>query len=263
MNEADQWHRRDAGDAARAQGVDPALGLGEADLARRALEYGANELTRQPRRSPVRLLLEQFTDFMVLVLLGAALISGLIGDLVDTLTILFIVAVNALIALVDLYHLGRLTLRRETFTLVRVPAGDAAFLKPFLSMYKHDIARFFPDFELASIPNPRCVFILRDLAPVGLFIYADEGSGAARIHLDYVVPAYRDLKAARFFYNRSWRLFLDEGFHELIVRNPVPAHERFCRKVGFGPSLTNPRALVRTLAAGADLPAASRSQSKN
>ena len=97
MNEADQWHRRDAGDAARAQGVDPALGLGEADLARRALEYGANELTRQPRRSPVRLLLEQFTDFMVLVLLGAALISGLIGDLVDTLTILFIVAVNALI----------------------------------------------------------------------------------------------------------------------------------------------------------------------
>lgn len=174
-----------------------------------------------------------------------------------------LVAVNALIAMVDLYHLGRLTLRRETFTLVRVPAGDAAFLKPFLSMYKHDIARFFPDFELASIPNPRCVFILRDLAPVGLFIYADEGSGAARIHLDYVVPAYRDLKAARFFYNRSWRLFLDEGFHELIVRNPVPAHERFCRKVGFGPSLTNPRALVRTLAAGADLPAASRSQSKN
>lgn len=97
MNEADQWHRRDAGDAARAQGVDPALGLGEADLARRALAHGANELTRQPRRSPVRLLLEQFTDFMVLVLLGAALISGLIGDLVDTLTILVIVAVNALI----------------------------------------------------------------------------------------------------------------------------------------------------------------------
>ncbi len=166
-----------------------------------------------------------------------------------------LVAVNAIIAVVDLYHLWRLTLRRETFTLVRVLPDDAAFLQPFLKLYREDIARFFPEFDLAEISGPRCVFILRDLAPVGLFIYADEGNKTARIHLDYVIPAYRDLKAARFFYNRSWQLFLDEGFRELVVRNPVPAHERYCRKVGFGPSLTNPRALVRTLAVGADLPA--------
>lgn len=165
-----------------------------------------------------------------------------------------LVAVNVIIAFIDLYHLARLTLYKETFTLVRVPNNDTAFLQPFLSIYKQDIARFFPDFDFSSISSARCVFILRDLAPVGLFIYSDEGHGTARIHLDYVVPAYRNLKAARFFYHHSWRLFLEEGFRELVVRNPVLAHERFCRKVGFGPSLSNPRVFVRTLAAGSDLP---------
>ncbi len=108
-----------------------------------------------------------------------------------------LVVVNTLIACIDGYHLARLTLQKEIFTLVRVPCSDEAFLKPFLLMYKEDIARFFPDFDMASIPEPRCVFILRDLAPVGLFIYSDEGNGTARVHVDYVVPAYRDLKAAR------------------------------------------------------------------
>ena len=44
----------------------------------------------------------------------------------------------------------------------------------------------------------------------------------ARIHLDYVSPAYRDLANARFFYNQAWPEFLHEGFRELVVRDATP-----------------------------------------
>ncbi len=46
-------------------------------------------------------MLEQFSDFMILVLMAAAVISGVMGDLVDTLVILVIVLLNAAIGLVQ------------------------------------------------------------------------------------------------------------------------------------------------------------------
>jgi len=53
------------------------------------------------------LLLAQFTDFMVVVLLVAAVVSGLIGDLIDTLAILVIVLLNAVIGFVQSWRADR------------------------------------------------------------------------------------------------------------------------------------------------------------
>ena len=90
-------HLRDAQELAQAHGVDPGTGLHADEATRRAARHGANELQDPARRSPLALLAEQFKDFMVLVLLGAAVVSGLVGDLTDTLVILVIVVLNALI----------------------------------------------------------------------------------------------------------------------------------------------------------------------
>ncbi len=101
------WHHREALDLARDHQVDPAQGLDDAEAARRAGEHGANELSQRPGRGPVRLLLEQFKDFMVLVLLGAAVISGLIGELADTLAIVVIIVLNAVIGFIQAWRADR------------------------------------------------------------------------------------------------------------------------------------------------------------
>jgi hypothetical protein len=83
---------------AREHGVDPEHGLPADEVAQRALQHGPNALPSTANRSIGALLLEQFSDFMILVLLGAAVVSGLVGDVVDTLVILAIVVLNAVIA---------------------------------------------------------------------------------------------------------------------------------------------------------------------
>ena len=81
--------------------MDPALGLPQQEAQARADRHGPNELQQRTLSGPWRLLVEQFKDFMVLVLLAAAVISGVIGDLTDTLVILVIVVLNAVIGFVQ------------------------------------------------------------------------------------------------------------------------------------------------------------------
>lgn len=101
------WHQREAQELLTEQAVDPALGLSQDEVTRRLERFGANALQSQTRRGPWRLLLAQFTDFMVLVLLVAAVISGLIGDLIDTVAILVIVLLNAVIGFVQSWRADR------------------------------------------------------------------------------------------------------------------------------------------------------------
>jgi Ca2+-transporting ATPase len=69
-----------------------------ADIAQlRLSEYGPNQLQETSKRSVVMMIAAQFKDFMILVLIAAAVISGLIGDVTDTFIILAIVIINAII----------------------------------------------------------------------------------------------------------------------------------------------------------------------
>jgi Ca2+-transporting ATPase len=53
------------------------------------------------------MLFDQFTDFMIVVLLAAALVSGLIGELTDTIAILVIVAMNGIVGFAQEYRAGQ------------------------------------------------------------------------------------------------------------------------------------------------------------
>jgi Ca2+-transporting ATPase len=92
----DNWYKLEAGEVLEHFKAST-LGLNSKEAAKRLAEYGANTLPQKNRRSVFSIVLAQFSDFMVIVLLLAATISGLIGELQDTLAILFIVLVNALI----------------------------------------------------------------------------------------------------------------------------------------------------------------------
>jgi len=81
--------------------------LSSAEAAQRLERFGPNEIAEGRRRGPVRLLVEQFSDFMILVLLAAAVVSGMIGDLADTIVILVIVVLNAVIGFAQAYRAER------------------------------------------------------------------------------------------------------------------------------------------------------------
>lgn len=81
-------------------------GLSENEVNRRQQIY-SNNLDSSSGVSPLKMFANQFTDTMVLVLLGAAVISGAIGAMVDTLTILAIIILNAILGFIQEYRAER------------------------------------------------------------------------------------------------------------------------------------------------------------
>nr|WP_207753067.1 calcium-translocating P-type ATPase, SERCA-type [Clostridium yunnanense] len=76
-------------------------GLSSSEAERRTKNFGLNELSHKKSISPVILFLSQFNDFMVWVLMGATIVSGLMGEKADAITILIIVIINAILGFVQ------------------------------------------------------------------------------------------------------------------------------------------------------------------
>jgi len=104
MTDRTDWHLRDAKELASEHGVNPTLGLPDAEAGERIQRHGLNELSGKAGSSWLALLADQFKDFMVLVLIAAAVASGVIGELVDTLAIVVIVVLNAVIGFVQAWR---------------------------------------------------------------------------------------------------------------------------------------------------------------
>ena len=76
-------------------------GLSTKEAEKRIKEYGYNELEHKKRVSPIKIFLAQFNDFMVWVLIGATIVSSIMGDKADAITIIIIVIVNAILGFVQ------------------------------------------------------------------------------------------------------------------------------------------------------------------
>ena len=87
--------------------VDPGRGLAESEAARRLKQWGSNSLQEKKQKSVFEIFLDQFRDFMVLVLLAATLISGLLKEYSDALTIIIIVILNAWLGFIQEYRAER------------------------------------------------------------------------------------------------------------------------------------------------------------
>lgn len=79
-------------------------GITGTDALARLQQYGPNELVEKARRTPLMMFLGQFTDFMILVLIAAAIISGIIGELSDTIAIIVILFLNAILGFTQEYR---------------------------------------------------------------------------------------------------------------------------------------------------------------
>jgi len=92
-----KWYQMTDEETLQATQTDPAEGLSWNEASRRRMEHGGNELAEGKAVSPITLFLNQFKDFMVLVLMGATLISGLLGEYLDAITIVAIIVMNGVL----------------------------------------------------------------------------------------------------------------------------------------------------------------------
>jgi len=95
------WHSLSTDEVAELLRVDISSGLVAEEVEDRQLQYGANAILSSELRGVWTILLQQFSDFMILVLILAALVSGIIGDPEDAIAIVVIVILNAVIGFVQ------------------------------------------------------------------------------------------------------------------------------------------------------------------
>ncbi len=101
------WHSLSANEAARRLQTDLESGLTQAEAEQRLAKHGLNRLSGRGGPSPWSLLLNQFKEAMVMVLMAAAIVSYLVGDLKDTVVVLAIVALNAALGFSQEYRAER------------------------------------------------------------------------------------------------------------------------------------------------------------
>ncbi len=104
MEKENCWYGMTAEEVVTQLQGDHQNGLTGEEALRRMKLVGRNELKEQKKISPWAVLCSQFTDFMVLVLIAATLISGLLGEYADALTILAIVIINAILGFAQEYQ---------------------------------------------------------------------------------------------------------------------------------------------------------------
>lgn len=97
------WHTLDIASVFSKLGSSE-TGLTGSGAAAALAKSGPNELKGKKKKSAWKIFFEQFKNFMILVLVAAAIISGIAGDLVDTIIILVIVLLNAVIGFVQEYR---------------------------------------------------------------------------------------------------------------------------------------------------------------
>ena len=161
--------------------------------------------------------------------LAGALIFAVYGWFVGAYPVL---AVNGFIVLVNVFYLRRMSRIRDYFSLMQIQRLDNKYLETFLTFHRADIERFFPDFSLEDLRNPRVTFILRNVNPAGLVIFEEDGQ-EVRIHLDYVLPSYRDLRCARFFMDEMAPIWRERGIKKMLSPAAGATHRDYLKRLGF------------------------------
>ncbi len=115
------WHRLSVREVFELLGTGR-QGLSTTAAEEKLKESGPNELEESKKRSIVLMMLAQFKDLMILILIAAAVISGIIGELTDTIVILVIVVLNAVIGFFQEYRAEKAmqALKRLAVTQARV-----------------------------------------------------------------------------------------------------------------------------------------------
>ncbi|MDP2042816.1 MAG: cation-translocating P-type ATPase [Algoriphagus sp.] len=116
-------------------------GLTHSEAAKRIQEIGPNILLEKKKKPAWVLFLAQFKDFMILILAAAAVISGIVGDLTDTIIILLIILLNALLGFTQEYRAEKTmeSLKKLTETQTKVIRDAQTIVVPSQELVPGDV----------------------------------------------------------------------------------------------------------------------------
>ena len=102
MKEEQNWFNKDVKEVEEILSTNVEQGLSDEEAKNRREKYGLNELKAKKKKSLFMKFLDQFKDFSIIILIIAAIVSGIVGvaegeGITDTIIILIVVLVNAII----------------------------------------------------------------------------------------------------------------------------------------------------------------------
>jgi len=94
-----EWYQKKPQEIAEELKVSLSAGLSNEEAKNRLDQYGPNEMKEEEGKSLLSKIIAQFSDFLILILMSAALISVFVGETKDAIVIMSIVVVNAMLGL--------------------------------------------------------------------------------------------------------------------------------------------------------------------
>ncbi|MGQ0695357.1 MAG: cation-translocating P-type ATPase [Nitrospiraceae bacterium] len=142
MNRND-WHTLTPEALELEVGSDVEKGLSEPEAEHRLATVGPNELPEAPPPSPIRILLAQFSSLIIWVLIGAAVVSGLLQEWIDAAAILAIVVLNAILGFLQEFRAERslAALRKLSVATARVIRGGVISSIPAREVVPGDLVQ--------------------------------------------------------------------------------------------------------------------------
>ena len=99
--ENSQWFSLSNMEAAEKLQADLNCGLSTAEAEKRRNIYGANALKEEPPKSVLAMFFDQLKETLIIILIVAAIISGALGEWVDSIVIMIIVVLNAILGVIQ------------------------------------------------------------------------------------------------------------------------------------------------------------------
>ncbi len=142
-----------------------------------------------------------------------------------------VVLTSAMVFVISGWRLYRELTTTHDFALARTEPSSP-FLEDFIVGHLKDIQKSQPNFTGIQ-PGDTTFVYLRDGMPAGALVGSTSGD-RLNVHLDYVLPAFRDARLARWLYQGSGlRQLRAEGIREVAERPVTELHRGYLVDVGF------------------------------
>lgn len=133
---------------------------------------------------------------------------------------------NVALVAINIYYLARLKKKDRHFDMIDGNTEDA-FVNYFLTYYKDDIKKYFPEWNTEK--GDTAYLVCCDAVPAGILLGKTETEGTLNILLDYATPAYRDCSVGNYLYAQLSM----KGIRRLTFSGKAENYEAYLAKMGF------------------------------